>query len=154
MKTKTSAARKQFFAEVEQMEKDLGGIRRALRRPLDAEVAKGNLTSPQISVMRTVVSNKGINLKDLSHAVSLAHSTVSGIVDRLEKRGMIERRPDQVDRRISRIFPTAIVSEFVRDQIPTLTRRPLEAAMERATEAERGEIAAALKRLRELLGRD
>jgi DNA-binding MarR family transcriptional regulator len=152
MKTKTSAARKQFSAEVEQMEKDLGGIRRALRKPLDTEVAKGNLTSPQISVMRTVVSNKGISLKDLSHAVSLAHSTVSGIVDRLEKRGMIERRPDEADGRISRIFPTAVVSEFVRDQIPALTRRPLEAAMERATEAERGEIAAALKRLRELLG--
>ncbi len=152
MKTKTSAARKQFFAEVEQMEKDLGGIRRALRKPLDTEVAKGNLTLPQISVMRAVVRSKGISLKDLSHAVSLAHSTVSGIVDRLEKRGMIERRPDQVDRRISRIFPAAVVSEFVRDQIPALTRRPLEAAMERATEAERGQIATALTRLRELLG--
>ena len=37
--------------------------------------------------MRIVVRNDGISLKELSAAVNLAHSTVSGIVDRLEKRG-------------------------------------------------------------------
>jgi DNA-binding MarR family transcriptional regulator len=98
-----------------------------------------------------VVRSDGISLKDLSQAVSLAHSTVSGIVDRLEKRGMIERRTDETDGRISRIYPTAAVSEFVRDQIPALTRGPLESALERATEAERTEISRALERLRELL---
>jgi DNA-binding MarR family transcriptional regulator len=134
------------------MERDLGTIRRALRRPLEVEVAKGNLTVPQIGVMQVVVRNKGISLKDLSHAVSLAHSTVSGIVDRLEKRGIIERRPDETDGRISRIYPTAVVSEFVRERIPALTRGPLEDALERASEKERAEISTALRRLRELLG--
>ena len=61
-----------------QMELDLSGIRRALRRPLEAEVAKGGLTMPQTNVMQVVVRHDGISLKDLSHAVSLAHSTVSG----------------------------------------------------------------------------
>lgn len=133
------------------MEVDLGAIRRALRRPLDVEVAKGELTAPQTSVMRAVVRGKGISLKELSQAVSLAHSTVSGIVDRLEKRGMIERRIDEMDGRVTRIFPTAVVTEFIRNQIPVLTRRPLESAMERATEVERVQIARALKRLRQLL---
>lgn len=153
MKTKIATAGKQaeFAAQVEQMERDLGSIRRALRKPLEAEYAKGNLTIPQTGVMQAVVRNKGISLKDLSVAVSLAHSTVSGIVDRLEKRGMIERRPDEADGRISRIFPTAIVSQFVREQIPSLTRGPLEEAMKRATEEERAKIGASLKRLRELL---
>jgi len=133
------------------MEQDLSAIRRALRKPLDSEVARGELTSPQMSVMRVVVRQHGVSLKDLSREVSLAHSTVSGIVDRLEKRGMVERRPDPEDGRTSRIFPTMIVADFVREQIPRLSRGPLEDALERATKAERAAIAEALRRLRELL---
>ncbi len=137
--------------QVEQIERDLNGIRRALRKPLEAAVAKGKLTVPQTGVMQVVVRRRGISLKELSETVSLAHSTVSGIVDRLEKRGMIERRPDEADGRISRIHPTAVVSEFVREEIPALARGPLEAALERATEEERAEIGRALQRLKELL---
>jgi DNA-binding MarR family transcriptional regulator len=133
------------------MEQDLSFIRRALRKPLESEVAKGELTMPQTAVMRVVVRNPGIVLRDLSREVSLAHSTVSGIVDRLEKRGMIERRADTQDARTSRIYPTAAVVEFVREQLPRLSRGPLEGALERATEAQRAAIGKALRRLRELL---
>jgi DNA-binding MarR family transcriptional regulator len=146
-----STKRTTIAALAEQMERDLSGIRRALRRPLDAEVAKGELTAPQTSVMQVVVRQDGISLKDLSKEVSLAHSTVSGIVDRLEKRGLLSRRPDPQDGRISRVYPTAVVREFVRNQIPMLTRGPLEAALERLKPAERVTLGDALKRLRELL---
>jgi DNA-binding MarR family transcriptional regulator len=139
------------FSLTEEVERDLGHIRQALRKPLEAEVAKGGLTAPQISVMREVVRNDGISLKDLSRAVSLAHSTVSGIVDRLQKRGMVARRTDSADGRISRVYPTVEVKDFVREQIPALTRRPLEAALHRATETERMRIADAIRRLRKLL---
>lgn len=101
--------------------------------------------------MREVVRNEGVNLRDLSRTVNLAHSTVSGIIDRLEKRGMIERRPDPQDGRMSCIHPTAPVREFVREHLPVLSRGPLLAALERASPAERTSISAALRRLRELL---
>jgi DNA-binding MarR family transcriptional regulator len=133
------------------LERDLGVIRRALRKPLEAEIVRGELTVPQAAVMQVVVAHQGISLKDLSREVSLAHSTVSGIADRLEKRGMIERRPDPVDGRISRIYPTAVVTEFVRDRIPALTSGPLERALAAATPVERNSIERALHRLRELL---
>ena len=139
-------------ALAEQMERDLGSIRQILRRPLEAEVAKGDLTVPQSAVMRAVVRSPGINLKDLSREVSLAHSTVSGIVDRLSKRGMIERRADSSDGRVSCIYPAAIVAEFVRERIPLLSRGPLQSALQRATQEERKAIGSALSRLRELLG--
>lgn len=133
------------------MERDLSAIRRALRKPLEAEFAKGELTMPQKAVMQTVVFSQGISLKDLSRQVSLAHSTVSGIVDRLEKRGMVERRPDPADGRISRIHASAPVAAFLRDRMPALAAGPLEAALTRATETERDLLAKALRRLRELL---
>jgi DNA-binding MarR family transcriptional regulator len=138
-------------AQARRLERDLGGIRRALRKPLEAEVARGELTVPQAAVMQAVVAHQGISLKDLSREVSLAHSTVSGIADRLEKRGMLERRPDPADGRLSRIYPTRVVKEFVRDRIPELTSGPLERALARVTPKERGAIERALRQLRELL---
>ncbi len=138
-------------AQARRLERDLSGIRRALRKPLEAEVARGELTVPQAAVMQAVVAHEGISLKDLSREVSLAHSTVSGIADRLEKRGMIERRPDAVDGRVSRIYPTPVVIEFVRDRIPALTSGPLASALARASEEERTAIERALRHLRELL---
>ncbi|HLY43920.1 MAG TPA: MarR family winged helix-turn-helix transcriptional regulator [Terracidiphilus sp.] len=141
----------QVAAQAEQVERDLAVIRRALRKPFEAMIAQGELTVPQTAVMREVVAHDGVSLKDLSGAVSLAHSTVSGIVDRLEARGMISRRADSKDGRISRIYPSAEVAEFVRTQIPALSRGPLQRALERATEAERIQIAKALRRMRELL---
>jgi len=132
------------------MERDLSVIRRTLRKPLEAEVAKGELTVPQSAVMQVVVRQNGISLKDLSREVSLAHSTVSGIVDRLEKRGLIDRRPDPEDGRISRIYPTATVVEFV--ATASLAHfGPLESALARAAPEERTAIEHALRRLRELL---
>lgn len=138
-------------ALAEEIERSLSHIRRALRKPLEAEVAKGELTAPQIGVMREVVRHDGVSLKDLSLAVSLAHSTVSGIVDRLEKRGMLTRRTDAADGRISRIYPTTVVKDFIRDQLPALSRGHLEAALERATEAERERIVESIRRLQMLL---
>jgi DNA-binding MarR family transcriptional regulator len=135
-----------------QMEHDLSAIRRAMRKPLESEFAKGELTLPQKAVMQAVVKAQGISLKDLSREVSLAHSTVSGIVDRLEKRGFLERRPDPADGRISRIQTSRPVAEFLRNQMPALVTGPLVSALQHASEAERTMLARALQRLRELLG--
>jgi DNA-binding MarR family transcriptional regulator len=140
-----------LVVEAEEMERDLRAIRRALHRPFEEEIAKGGLTVPQKAVMQVIVGQDGISLKDLSIAVSLAHSTVSGIVDRLEKRGMIERRPDARDGRIRSIHASAPVTKFIRETIPELSRGPLATALERTTGEERKRIGWALKRLRELL---
>jgi DNA-binding MarR family transcriptional regulator len=149
--SKASERHSTIAAQAERMEQDLSGIRRAIRKPLESEIAKGGLTAPQTAVMRVVVSRHGLSLKDLSREVSLAHSTVSGIVDRLEHRGIIERRADPEDGRTSRLYPTAAVAEFVRKRIPQLSRGPLETALQRATTTERASIGEALRRLRELL---
>ena len=138
-------------AQAAEMERNLSAIRRMMRKPFHDEISKGNLTVPQKAVMGVVVRHEGISLKELSAAVSLAHSTVSGIVDRLEKRRLVERRADANDGRISRIRAAAVVRDFVREKIPELSRGPLTAALERASAEERTDIAAALRRLRELL---
>lgn len=43
--------------------------------------------------------------RDIEEAFRLTHPTVSGLLSRLEKKGFIEFRPDEKDRRCKRIFP-------------------------------------------------
>lgn len=42
--------------------------------------------------------------KDIEEKFRLSHPTVSGLLSRLEKKGFIELRPDEHDRRCKRIF--------------------------------------------------
>lgn len=42
--------------------------------------------------------------RDVEEAFHLSHPTVSGLLSRLEKKGFIEFRPDETDRRCKRIY--------------------------------------------------
>jgi len=137
----------------EAVERDLRAVRQLLRRPLDAMIAQGGLTGPQQAAMGALVKSDGLSLKELSKELGLAHSTVSGIVDRLEKRGMVERKTDGADRRVSRVVPTRQVRQFVKETMPELERHPLAAALAAATDAERQVVARGIGTLRRLLER-
>jgi DNA-binding MarR family transcriptional regulator len=141
-------------ALAESMEHDLSAIRHAMLTSLRSEMAKGELTRPQTAVMRIVVSKPGVSLRELSREVSLAQSTVSGIVDRLEKRGMVERGSDGADGRVVRVRPTSTVTSWVKEQLPQLRVGPLQAALQRADPEEREDLANAVARLRALLTKD
>jgi hypothetical protein len=56
-----------------------------------------------------------------------------------------------MDGRVSRIFPAAQVTGFIRERVPVLGAGPLETALKRATRAERAAIGRALEKLRSLL---
>jgi DNA-binding MarR family transcriptional regulator len=133
------------------IDRDLRAIRTLLRRPLEAAVARGNLTGPQQSVMHALVESEGMTLKELSAHLGLAHSTVSGIVDRLQERGLVERQVDEADKRRTRIGVTQPVRDFLRDTMPGLTLHPLVKALGRADLAQRRVIVKGLKTLLALL---
>jgi DNA-binding MarR family transcriptional regulator len=147
-----SRAARGIAAQAERIDRDLAAIRHAMRKPADAQFAQAGLTVPQQAVMRALITSSALSLKELSRQVSLAHSTVSGIVDRLEARGLVVRRADSKDGRIARIHPAPAVTEFMRTQFPALTQGPLQAALKRARPGERDAIEKALGRLRELVG--
>ena len=134
------------------MEAQLQAIRRKLRQRLEAEFARGELTAPQRMVMAELVRGEGTSLKELSSRVSLAHSTVSGIVDRLEKQGMVERGPHATDGRVTVIRASGAVRQFLQKKMPELTLSPLVKALERADEQELRAVRKGLNTLERLLG--
>ena len=133
------------------MEEKLQSIRRKMRTRLDAEYARGDVTGPQRLVMHALVLSEGLSLKELSAKVSLAHSTVSGIVDRLEKRGFVIRQVLETDRRVTQITVSKPVREFMRKQAPELTLHPLLNALRKASEAERTAVKHGIEILEKLL---
>ena len=137
-----------------EIDRDLRTIRETVRRPLVVEFARGNLTGPQQSAMAAIVqSAEGISLKSLSAHLGLAHSTTSGIVDRLEKRGLVKRKPDQKDGRLTGITASAEVRDFLGKTMPKLSIHPLVEALRRASPSERALITQGLKTLRTVLER-
>jgi DNA-binding MarR family transcriptional regulator len=132
----------------QEIDEHLKRVRQVLRQPLDTEIARGGLTGPQRSVMQALVHANGMSLKDLSRSVGLAHSTVSGIVDRLAKKRLVTRQTDKKDRRLSRIVPSKQVRDYVRDKLPALTIHPLLEALQRTKPADRTAILDGLRTLR------
>lgn len=133
------------------IENHLREIRDIIRRPLEAEFARGHLTAPQTSVMQAIFHSQGMTLKDLCRRVGLAHSTTSGIVDRLAARGLLERQPSTSDRRFTIIDATPVVRDFMAKQAPRLLAQPLVTALQRATAAEVGLIIDGLETLHRVL---
>lgn len=134
-----------------ELEQHLTAIRQQIREPVEAEFAKGGLTGPQRNVMHFLVQSNELNLKDLTAQVGLAHSTVSGIIDRLEKRGLVRRATNPKDRRHSIINVSSEVRNFMKRRYPALAADPLFQAMRKAAPEDRDAILQAIRSLRRLL---
>ncbi len=148
---KPTSSQKEIRALAQQMETQLQSIRQMMRRQLDVEYSKGNLTAPQRLVMEAVCKSEGLSLKELSKTVCLAHSTVSGIVDRLENRGFVARKTSKADRRVTEIVPSVAVRDFLQKRAPALSLHPLTRALKDATPAQRSAVQTGLVTLEELL---
>lgn len=78
------------------------------------------LTGPQLFILRELFLNEPRKLSDLAKSVGLSNSTVSGIADRLERNGLIERQRDEQDRRIVWIRTTNFCQSFKKDRLETI----------------------------------
>ena len=124
--------------------REIVGLFRSLRRHLvrgsRAELARSGLTAAQVSVISLLGTQGSMTLGDLSRELELSHSTVSGIVDRLQAKEIVERKPSVDDRRYVQIS----LAESVASQAPALSDEGpigrLEAVLKAATEDERRRI--------------
>jgi DNA-binding MarR family transcriptional regulator len=138
-------------AVAQEIDQHLRAIRRTLGQPAEAEFSKSGLTGPQRSVLQAVVLTGGLSVKETSRQVGLAHSTVSGIVDRLEQQALVERQTDKKDHRVKLIVASKVVRDYLRDTLPRLVEHPLVEALRRARPAERRTVIEGLRILRRLL---
>ena len=136
--------------EAEEILAHIKALRRdVLHNPL-ADAERSGLTGPQVTVMASLVSRGPSTVTELSRNVGMSHSTASGIVDRLQTRGLVRRTRDATDRRRTRITVTEKVTRYVR-QIEGGPSGRLAAALEGASAGQRRAVRNGLRVLRELL---
>lgn len=116
----------------------------------DYEAAAGehSLTGAQARLL-SLLSLEPLPMRKLAQKLKCEPSNVTGIVDRLESRGLVERRPDPADRRVKLAAATAEGEQTARSLRESLrfAREPLAGLSEEERVVMRG-------LLRRMLGAD
>lgn len=88
----------------------------ALRRAYDEAFAVQGITGPQANVLRYVWQQHGIEQRELQEYLAITSATLTGIIDGLVERGLVERRLSPQDARVKQLFLTkqghALSDEF------------------------------------------
>ncbi|MEZ6194571.1 MAG: MarR family transcriptional regulator [Planctomycetota bacterium] len=108
------------------------------------------ITGPQLGCLHEIAAAGELSPGVLARAVHLSPSTVIGILDRLEERGLVTRRRSASDRRVVRVALTAEGESFV-SRAPSPLHDTLAAAMDELPESELAGIAGALERMASLM---
>jgi len=93
---------------------------RRIQNYYQRRLAPVGLTPPQFFVLNALWGEDGLNFHDLAGRVALDGSTLTGIIDRLEKNDLVERRPDVEDRRSVRLYLT-MKTELLLPQLSRVT---------------------------------
>ena len=118
-------------------------VARLFRRRFEDEARIHGVTLPQWRALVEIFKNEGISQVSLAGAIDTDPMTMSGILDRLEKRGLIERFADPNDSRAKVARMTAEGSELV-STARNVGRELYENALAGLSAAERDELAAGL----------
>jgi DNA-binding MarR family transcriptional regulator len=129
----------------------------AFERYSAAQVRESGLTPPQFDILATLGNTEGMSFKDLGEKTLITKGTLTGVIDRLELRGIVKRVASRSDGRstivrltrkgedeFARIFPVhvahlrqpfACLSEAEMDALDALTGK-LRAAFASASREE------------------
>ena len=96
------------------------------RRRFVTIASQAELSPPQMGALLQLDPQQPVPMNDLASALACDASNVTGIVDRLESRGLVERRPAPHDRRVKMLALTDAGLE-VRSQVQAGMSEPPEA---------------------------
>lgn len=108
------------------------------------------LTGPQLVILNEIANHDAITVTRLARLISLSQATVTDILNRLDKKGLVERTRDDLDRRRVTIRITPECREILSQAPPALQ----ETFVERYThlaEWEQLMILSSLKRIVDLM---
>lgn len=132
-------------------------ILRALRRIIRGVdiyshqlAATNQITVPQLVCLLHVVNDGPVTATAISREAQLSASTVVGILDRLEEKGLVARERSREDRRLVRITATAAGAALAQ-RAPSPLQKTLADALNGLPELEQATIALSLERTVQLM---
>jgi MarR family transcriptional regulator, transcriptional regulator for hemolysin len=84
----------------------LNDVARMLRTYADHKAAQFGITRAQWVVLARLDRSEGLKQSELAEMLELQPISLTRLLDKLSDSGLIERRPDPIDRRAKRLFLT------------------------------------------------
>ena len=92
----------------------LHDVSRLMKTVFDRRGREIGLTRSQWWVLTMLYAKEGVTQSELADFMDLEKPTLGRLLDRMQEKEWIERRPDRRDRRVNRLFLTEKVQEIMR----------------------------------------
>jgi DNA-binding MarR family transcriptional regulator len=122
-------------ADVDQVLEAIIYLTTETRRVTKELARRANVTGPQLTVVKLLETIGDLSLSELSDKIRAQNSTVTGIVDRMEREGLAQRVRSTEDRRVVRIHLTEKGMKLARE-IPVEPMEILRSALSGLTATE------------------
>ena len=110
------------------------------------EIGELGITPVQYSALQTICTEPGIDQKTLATRIGYDTSTIAGVIDRLEARGLLARNVSPIDRRARLLSPTPAGLGLLQAAVPRMLRSQ-ERLLEPLDGPERDEFLRLMRRL-------
>lgn len=121
-------------------------IRRAHQISWAVFIDEAGLTPVQYSTLLVISLNPGIDATRLSELVSFDRATIGSVVERLEDKNLLRRKPGETDRRTKKMFLTPRGQRIV-EKVDPMAPRIADRILERLNEKERSQLLRLLGKL-------
>ena len=119
---------------------------RGMKRALDAKLFDYELTATQYIVLIRMYEEDGISLTELGERLYLDNPTLTGIIDRMERDGLLQRMRDDIDRRVVNVYLTP-KGKLLRYEIEHLAEKTDDDIWKGFSESEKNEMLNYIERI-------
>ncbi|MEP7241005.1 MAG: MarR family transcriptional regulator [Devosia sp.] len=125
-------------------------VSKLMKRRFEEEARHHGITLPQWRALAEITMNDGMSQVELAGCIDTDPMTLSGILDRLEKRGLVERSADPNDSRAKRAVATPEGQRLVQE-VRRVGHDLYTHAIDGLSAAERDQLIGVLNRIKDNL---
>lgn len=96
-------SKEKCFEDVKDIERYLRKVDYIIRRKGREILFNFNITGPQFTALQILIYNGTMTIGELSQKMDLACSTITDLIDRMEKSNLVVRKKDEKDRRVVQV---------------------------------------------------
>ncbi|HEV8677990.1 MAG TPA: MarR family transcriptional regulator [Stellaceae bacterium] len=128
----------------------ISDVARLLRTAFDRRVRGLGLTRSQWLVINRLYRRPGATQSELAEMLEVEKATAGRMVDRMEKKGWVVRRPDAADRRVNRLHLTA-EADLIQVQLAQIADGTVDDALARLSQPEREQFSEWMRQVKRQL---
>jgi MarR family transcriptional regulator, transcriptional regulator for hemolysin len=128
----------------------ISDVARMMRTAFDRRVRGLGLTRSQWLVINRLHRRPGATQSELAEMLEVEKATAGRMVDRMEKKGWVERRDDSADRRVNRLYLTA-EANLIEVRLAAIAEETVDDALSLLSAEEREEFSALMRRVKSRL---